>query len=64
LKWIRDGANIDAPNAPALAKMEVETQRASGSEKVSIEVQPASGNGDVAVKVQLIIKTEIFSIKA
>jgi hypothetical protein len=64
LKWIRDGANIDAPNAPALVKMEVETQRANASEKVSIEVQLASGSGDVPVKVQPIIKIEDFSLKA
>ncbi len=56
LKWIRDGADIDAPNADALAKMEMETQHVGGSEEVSIEVQPTSGNGDVAVKVQPIVK--------
>ncbi len=47
LKWIRDGASIDVPNAPTLVKMEVETQPVSGSE----EVQPTSESPYVTIKV-------------
>jgi hypothetical protein len=38
LKQIWDGASIDAPNAPTLVEMEVETQLVGGNEKVLVEV--------------------------
>jgi hypothetical protein len=52
LKWIQDGVGIEAPNAPTLVEMEVETQILGGSE----HIQLTSGSLDVVVKVQLIVK--------
>jgi hypothetical protein len=37
LKQIRDGANSDAPNAPTLAEMEVETEHVGGNGEVLVE---------------------------
>jgi len=58
LKQIQDGASIDAPNAPTLAKMEVETQPVGGNEEVLVEVQPVGGSPYVVVEFQPIIEVE------
>jgi hypothetical protein len=52
MKWIQDGLGIEAPNAPTLVEMEVETQLLGGSERIQL----TGGSLDVVVKVQPIVK--------
>jgi hypothetical protein len=54
LKQIRDGVSMNAPNAPTLAEMEMESYLAGGREKVQL----VGGSPNAAIEVKLVIEVE------